>query len=64
VCIIGTHDMDSQNRIIEPNLSRNVNGQKQFSFKLYSSYIDIISGEKVKNPFCDMLTNETKVKLW
>ena len=64
ICTIGSSEMDSQAGIIDPILTRNVNGQKQFSFKMYTQYIDNISGEKIHNPFCDLLTNETKVKLY
>ena len=61
--IIGSDSMLSQNRALEPNLVRNVNGTKKFSFKMYKKYIDTTTGESVTNLFCDFLTNERKVKL-
>lgn len=61
--IIGTDTMTSLNRALEPNLVRNVNGIKKFSFKMYKKYIDPITGKKVNNPFVDWLVSERKVKL-
>jgi hypothetical protein len=31
---------------------------------MYKHYIDNITGEKIDNPFTDLLKNETKVKLY
>ena len=61
--IIGTDTMTSLSRALEPNLVRNVNGIKKFSFKMYKKYIDPITGDKVNNPFVDWLVSERKVKL-
>lgn len=61
--IIGSSEMESQSRAIEPELTRNVNGTKKFSFKLYKRYKDNITGETVENPFYGWLANERKVKL-
>lgn len=61
--IIGTNEMLYQGRAIEPNLVRNVNGTKKFSFKMYKHFIDTTTGEKVDNPFIDWLISERKVKL-
>jgi hypothetical protein len=44
-------------------LVRKTNGEVQLSFMMYSNYIDMISGESVRNPFVDIITNETKLKL-
>lgn len=63
VCIIGSDKMESQCRAIEPNLTRNTNGTKKLTFKLYKRYKDNITGELVENPFYDWLVNERKVKL-
>ena len=62
-CVIGSDTMLYQGRVIEPNFVRNVNGQKKLSFKMYKKFVDNITGEKVDNPFSNMLVNETKVKL-
>lgn len=64
VCVIGSDQMLSQNKLIEPSLVRNVNGQKSFSFKMYKQYIDSITGKKIDNPFSQYLKNETKIKLY
>lgn len=61
--IIGTDKMIAQCRAIEPNLVRNVNGTKKFSFKMYKQYVDTMTGEKVSNPLSDWLISERKVKL-
>jgi hypothetical protein len=61
--VIGSDKMLSQSRAIEPNLIRNVNGIKKFSFKMYRYYVDNETGEKVENPFIDWLVSERKVKL-
>lgn len=61
--VIGTDKMVGQLRAIEPNLSRNVNGTKKLTFRMYKQYVDTATGEKVDNPFCQFLVNERKVKL-
>lgn len=61
--IIGSDKMQSQSRVIEPELTQNVNGTKKFSFKLYKRYKDNITGELIENPFYNWLANERKVKL-
>ena len=63
LAIIGTNEMQSQNKVIEPILTRNVNGVKKFSFKMYKRYIDSNTGEEVENPFMNYLISERKVKL-
>ena len=61
--VIGSDKMIAQCRAIEPNLVRNVNGSKKFSFKMYKHYVDTMTGEKVENPFIGWLISERKVKL-
>jgi hypothetical protein len=61
--IIGADNMLYQGRAIEPNLVRNVNGTKKFSFKMYKYFIDNETGERVENPFIGWLVSERKVKL-
>ena len=61
--VIGSDKMTSLNRVLEPNLVRNVNGQCKFSFKMYKKYIDPATGKDVQNPFVDWLCSERKVKL-
>jgi hypothetical protein len=40
ICTIGTDTMEGQNRAFEPTFSRNVNGVKKLSFKIYKKYVD------------------------
>ena len=62
--VIGSDSMTSQNRALEPNLKSNVNGTNIFNFYLYYDYIDNHTGERVKNPFVNYLTNERKIKVY
>ena len=61
--VIGSDKMASQNGALEPVFSRNANGVKKLTFKMYKRYKDIITGEWVDNPFVDWLVSERKVKL-
>ena len=61
--VIGSNEMFSECRALEPTLSRATNGVKKFSFKMYKTYIDTVTGEKTNNPFVDWLISERKVKL-
>ena len=61
--VIGSNEMMSQSRAINPQLGRNVNGVKTFQFGMYRYYTDNITGEKVENPFVGWLVSERKVKL-
>lgn len=61
--VIGSNTMQSQNRALEPTLTRNVNGSKKFSFKLCKRYKDSITGETIINPFAEYLISERKIKL-
>jgi hypothetical protein len=63
ICTIGSDKMESQSRALEPILTRNVNGTKKLTFKMYKQYVDNITGEKVTNPFTKYLVSERKVKL-
>jgi hypothetical protein len=64
LALIGSQDMKSQNRALEVSLTRNVNGTKKLTFKMYKRYVDTITGEKVNNEFADFLISERKVKLF
>lgn len=61
--VIGSNTMQSQNRVLEPNLTRNVNGTKKLTFKMCKRYKDNITGETIINPFVEQLVSERKVKL-
>jgi hypothetical protein len=64
ICVIGSDKMTSQSRATAPNFTRSANGEKKLSFQMYKQYIDITTGEKVHNPFVDLIANETKIKLY
>lgn len=63
ICIIGSSEMTSQSRAINPKLVTNVNGSNTFTFSIYYTYKDNMTGEAVENPFAQYLTNERKLKL-
>jgi len=56
--------MTSWTRAREPKMVENINGTHTFSFKVFSSYIDEITGEQKSNPFSPYLINERKVKVF
>lgn len=64
LCVIGSNTMTNGSRALEPNLVLNVNGTHTLTFKLYLSYIDTITGERIDNPFVKLLVNERKVKAY
>ncbi len=61
--VIGSDSMTAQWRAVEPRLTQNVNGTNTFSFKMFYTYIDTITGERKDNPFQKLLVNERKVKV-
>lgn len=61
--VIGSDTMQSQNAVIDPILSRNVNGTKRLTFQLCKRYRDSLTGEQIVNPFADYLISERKIKL-
>lgn len=63
-CVIGSNTMTDDSCALEPNLVLNVNGTHTLTFKLYLSYIDTITGERIDNPFVKLLVNERKVKAY
>lgn len=64
LCVIGSNTMTDGSRALEPNLVLNVNGTHTLTFKLYLSYIDTTTGERIDNPFVKLLVNERKVKAY
>ena len=64
IIVIGSDTMTSQSRAREPQLVSNVNGTNKFSFTMYYTYIDVETGEKVRNPFIPFLVNERKIKVY
>ena len=63
IAIIGSDSMSTLNRALTPKFKKNVNGSKELTFTMYSRYIDPISGEDTRNPFVDLIDNESKIKL-
>jgi len=64
LCVIGSDDMLTGARAIEPQMIEKINGTHEFSFKMYHWYVDEVTGEKYRNPFDHLLINERKVKLY
>lgn len=62
IAIIGSNEMTSQIKVVEPRLVNNINGTNTLTFKLYYVYTDYETGKKVSNPFIKLLVNERKVK--
>lgn len=60
--IIGSSNMTSQARALEPKLVENINGTSTLTFKMFYKYIDNETGEKIDNPYIKLLVNERKVK--
>lgn len=63
VAIIGSDTMTSPYRALEPKLKRKINGSNEFTFKMHRTFCDNVTGEKAINPFVDLLTNETIIKV-
>lgn len=66
IATIGSDIMREQNiqwRALEPNLVEDINGTHTFTFKMYYTYLDTITGERLENPFIRYLVNERKVKV-
>ena len=63
ILTIGSDKMRSHNRALSPNLTRNINGVKKFSFSMYKKYVDTVTGQEIENPFIGQLFTERKVKL-
>lgn len=63
LCVIGSDSMTAQACAIEPTLTENINGTHTFTFKMFYTYTDTITGEKYENPFSKLLTNERKIKV-
>ena len=57
IAIIGSNEMTSQIKVVEPRLVNNINGTNTLTFKLYYVYTDYETGKKVSNPFIKLLNN-------
>ena len=64
VMVIGSNEMSSLNKVYNPVLTENMNGEKTLTFQLRYKYFDPISEGMIINPFANYLINERKVKLY
>ena len=64
IATIGSNTMTALWRATSPRLVENINGTNTFTFKMYYTYIDTETGEKVQNPFTKLLVNERKIKTY
>lgn len=64
IAVIGSDTMDSPNRVYDPILHKNLNGEVTLSFSLKYKYFDPQVQKFVTNPFEGYLINERKVKLF
>lgn len=64
IAVIGSDKMESPNRVFDPVLIENVNGEKTLTFSLAYKYFDEYKGELITNPFYGYLINERKIKLF
>ena len=61
--IIGSDTMTSESRAIEPCLTSNINGTNTFTFRMFYTYIDTQTGERVDNSWIQYLVNEARLKV-
>ena len=64
IAVLGSSDMTSPQRAMNPVLTENVNGEKTLTFSLAHKYFDPFLGERVENPLWKYLVNERKIKLF
>ena len=63
VAIIGSDQMTSLARAIEPTIIRNVNGTVTLQFKMYTQFFDTSLGRMIDNPYIPLLITERVIKL-
>jgi hypothetical protein len=56
--------MTTPMRVINPTLTRNINGVETLKFEMCYQYIDLNTGKREHNPLIDYLVNERKIKLY
>ena len=64
IAIIGSDTMTSPNKVYEPILTKNINGEVTLTFSLKYKYFDPVLESIVINPFESFLINERKIKLF
>ena len=62
--IIGAHDMSYPGRATNLVLKREVKGTNTLTFQMPDRYFDSLKGEFVRNEFIDLISPETKLKLF
>ena len=62
--IIGAHDMSYPGRATSITLKREIKGTNTLTFQMPDRYFDSLKGEFVRNEFIDMISPETKLKLF
>lgn len=62
--IIGAHDMSYPGKATNIVLEREIKGTNTLTFQLPDRYFDSLKGEYVRNEFADLITPETKLKLF
>lgn len=62
--IIGAHDMSYPGKATNIVLKREIKGTNTLTFQLPDRYFDSLKGEFVRNEFADLITPETKLKLF
>ena len=63
IMVIGSNEMTGPNRVYEPVLKQNMNGEVSLTFSLKHKYFDYVSQKEIINPFESFLVNERKIKL-
>ena len=62
--IIGAHDMSYPGRATDIVLKRETKGTNALTFQMPDRYFDSLKGDYVRNEFIDLITPETKLKLF
>ena len=63
VAIIGTDKTEGENFAHSIKLKKNINGTSTLTFRLFINYLPVGATKKVKNPFVNLITNDTKIKI-
>ena len=63
IAIIGTHTSNSETYAHSIKFKKNINGTSTLTFRLFINYIPEGETEERKNPFINLITNDTKIKL-
>ena len=64
VAVIGANDLPTTCKAVEPQMVSNINGTNVFTFKMYYTYVDSLTGKVFDNPFINLLVNERRIKVY